>query len=177
VANGQIGSRSGAEESLWLTLDLSSLSDHYGPALDEVVRILVARDVPAELRYSVRDIVLEYLLNWTLHSAPPPTVANLELGMNDAHIYIRLCGEAQHPHVRRMQRTLSELSDKSSDQLWEEHAARFRNFGDKPSDAAGAGLGLLLVAALSSKPPDLTMAPGEPRSWYELSARVFIGKC
>jgi hypothetical protein len=169
--------KGGSNENPWLTLDLANLADRYGPLLDEVIGVLVEHEVKAEHRYSVRDIVHEYLLNHTLHGTSPHGPGKLEIGTDDDYIYIRVSGEALRTQVQRMQRVLSNFHDKSSDELLAEHAARFQDLGDKPSDTPGAGLGLLLVAALSSKPPDLNIAPGEPLSWYELSARVFTGSC
>src|SRR5262249_35154087 len=103
---------------------------------------------------AVKDIVLEYLHNMGLHRPDPekpsplPVIEIKDIGVA---ITVTMEGTARKDDMQPMEWIVKELSERSNEALWKELKQRSFSDTSKPFETPSAGLGLLTVAALSSR--------------------------
>jgi len=140
------------EVILHRAIDIKALGGRYGHLINEVVEKLAQAGVDARRNCSVKDIVLEYLHNIELHKRDTPDPSALpviEIRKKDDSITVVMEGTGTEDDIKRMNDIIESLKGKSSEAIWEELGKR--SFAEKPFDTPGAGLGLLTIAALSSR--------------------------
>jgi hypothetical protein len=134
-------------------IDIEALGGHYGHFINEVVQKLAEAGVDAGRNCSVKDIVLEYLHNIELHkrhTQNPPVLPVIELRKNGDSVIVAMEGIGTEDDINRMNEIIQGLEGKSNEAIWKEISKR--SFAEKPSfETPGAGLGLLTIAALSSR--------------------------
>lgn len=142
----------GGEVILRRVIDIKALGGRYGHFINEVVERLAQAGVDARRNCSVKDIVLEYLHNIEIHRRDahhPPVLPVIEIRKKDDSIMVVMEGIGTEDDIKRMNNIIQSLEGKSNEAIWEELSRR--SFAEKPFDTPGAGLGLLTIAALSSR--------------------------
>jgi anti-sigma regulatory factor (Ser/Thr protein kinase) len=150
------------------------LGGAYGGVLDEIRDALKEFGVDVRRRRSIREIVMEYLLNIDIHAPPErggDMSSTIELRKDDDAIVIEMKGPASRKDIERMTRLVNEYTGRDEDWLWGERERITRS--GKPFDTVGSGLGLVTIAALSRRGPiaiSSKLRGGVP--YFTLTSRV-----